>query len=44
MAMYQIRNIRGHIQVYDVHGNFLFSADKEREAREDLEYYEESAA
>ena len=44
MAMYQIRNIRGHIQVYDYRGNFLFSADSEREAREELMEYEESAA
>ena len=44
MAMYQIRNVRGHIQVYDYRGNFLFSADNEREAREELAYYEESAA
>ena len=44
MAMYQIRNIRGHIQVYDVTGKFLFSADSEREAREELMEYEESAA
>jgi len=44
MAMYQIRNIRGHIQVYDNNGNFLFSADNEREAREELAMYEESAA
>ena len=44
MAMYQIRNIRGHIQVYDVAGKFLFSADSEREAREELMEYEESAA
>lgn len=42
--MYQIRNVRGHIQVYDVRGNFLFSADSEREAREELENYEEFAA
>ncbi len=42
--MYQIRNVRGHIQVYDYNGNFLFSADTEREAREELEYYAESAA
>lgn len=42
--MYQIRNVRGHIQVYDVNGNFLFSADNEREAREELEIYAESAA
>ena len=42
--MYTMRNIQGHIQVYDYRGNFLFSADNEREAREELEYYEESAA
>ncbi len=44
MAMYQIRNVRGHVQVYDVNGKFLFSADTEREAREELEDYAESAA
>jgi hypothetical protein len=44
MAMYQIKNVRGHIQVYDYRGNFLFSADSEREAREELMEYEESAA
>ena len=42
--MYTMRNIMGHIQVYDMKGNFLFSADNEREAREELEYYAESAA
>ena len=42
--MYSIRYVRGHIQVYDYKGNFLFSADNEREAREDLEEYAESAA
>ena len=42
--MFRIIYVRGHIQVYDVRGNFLFSADNEREAREELEYYEESAA
>ncbi len=42
--MYQIRNVRGHIQVYDMNGRFLFSADTEREAREELEFYAESAA
>ena len=35
--MYSIRNVRGHIQVYDAKGVFLFSADSEREAREELE-------
>ena len=44
MAMYQLRNIHGHIQEYDYKGNFLFSADSEREAREELEDYAESAA
>ena len=37
--MYSIRNINGHIQVYDIQGNFLFSADTEREAREELMMY-----
>lgn len=44
MAMYKIRYVHGHIQVYDANGNFLFSADSEREAREELEVYAESAA
>ena len=44
MTMYQIRNVRGHIQVYDYRGNFLFSADSEREAREELMEYEKFAA
>jgi len=44
MTMYQIRNVRGHIQVYDNQGNFLFSADTEREAREELRDYAEFAA
>ena len=42
--MYNIRNVHGHIQVYDRNGNFLFSADNEREAREELKEYAESAA
>ena len=42
--MYQLRNIQGHIQVYDWKGKFLFSADSEREAREELKDYAESAA
>lgn len=42
--MYQIQNIRGHIQVYDHNGNFLFSADSEQEAREELKEYAKSAA
>lgn len=42
--MYSIRNVRGHVQVYDNAGRFLFSADSEREAREELEEYAQSAA
>ena len=37
--MYSIKYIRGHVQVYDRNGNFLFSADNEREAWEELEDY-----
>ena len=44
MTMYTIRYVRGHIQVYDFRGNFLFSADSEREAWEELRDYEEFAA
>ena len=42
--MYSIRNVGGHIQVYDYKGQFLFSADTEREAREELKEYAESAS
>ena len=42
--MYSIRYVSGHIQVYDNQGNFLFSADTEREAREELKEYAKSAA
>lgn len=44
MTMYSMRYVHGHIQVYDFRGNFLFSADTEREAREELSDYEEFAA
>jgi hypothetical protein len=39
MAMFSVKYIGGHIQVYDLNGRFLFSADTEREAREELKYY-----
>ena len=42
--MYSIRYVRGHIQVFDANGEFLFSADSEREAREELMEYAQSAA
>ena len=44
MTMYSMQYVRGHIQVYDNMGNFLFSADSEREAREELKDYAQSAA
>ena len=37
--MYSVRYVYGHIQVYDHNGAFLFSADSEREVREELEEY-----
>ena len=44
MTVYTIRNVAGHIQVYDQKGKFLFSADTEWEAREELTSYAECAA
>ena len=44
MYMYSISYERGHIQVYDINGKFLFSADSEWEARKELEEYAQSAA
>ena len=35
--MYQFRYIRGHVEVFDAAGEFLFSADNMREANEMLE-------
>lgn len=43
MVMYSIRHVKGHVQVY-CRGIFLFSADNEREAWEELKEYAESAA
>ena len=42
--MYSVKYVRGHIQVYDNMGKFLFSADSEREMREELMEYAQSAA
>ena len=33
---YEMRWVRGHVEVYDANGRFVFSADNEREAVEDL--------
>lgn len=42
--MFTIRYVQGHVQVYDFMGKFLFSADTEREAREELMEYAQCAA
>jgi hypothetical protein len=34
---YSIRSVRGHVEVYDRLGRFLFSADTEAEANDMLE-------
>ena len=39
-----MRYVGGHVQVYDYNGKFLFSADTEREAREEWEDYAQSPA
>lgn len=44
MAVYSLRYVSGHVQVYDMCGKFLFSADTEAEAREEMKDYEEFAA
>jgi len=33
---FEIRFVRGHVEVFDPSGRFLFSADTEREALEEL--------
>ena len=40
--MFTMRYVHGHVQVYDFSGKFLFSADSEREAREEMETYAKS--
>lgn len=42
--MFTIRYIQGHVQVYDMEGTFLFSADNEWEARKEFNEYAKSAA
>ena len=42
--MYIVKRVREHVQVYDCSGEFLFSADNETEAWEELEEYANSAA
>ena len=42
--MYSMIYVQGHVQVYDAAGRFLFSADSEREAREEMRDYAEFTA
>ena len=35
--MFQFKNVRGHIEVYNASGEFMFSADNMWEAHEMLE-------
>lgn len=42
--MYSIKYVRGHFQVFDASGKFVFSADSVKEAREELAELEKSAA
>ena len=42
--MYCVKYVRDHFHVYDQAGKFLFSADSEREVREELMEYAKSAA
>ena len=42
--MYSMKYVYGHIEVFNNKGEFLFSADSEREVREELGEYAESAA
>ena len=42
--MYSMVYVQGHVQVYDHSGKFLFSADSEREAREEIRDYAKFAA
>ena len=42
--MYSVMYVSGHVNVYNASGEFLFSADSAKEAREELREYEKSAA
>ena len=42
MDMYSVCYVKGHVQVY-FEGKFLFSADNEREAREEMREHAQSA-
>lgn len=37
MKEFRIKWVKGHVEVFDAAGHFLFSADTEQEALDDLE-------
>lgn len=41
--MFNVKYVQGHIQVYDLKGKFLFSADSVKELREEMKDYAQSA-
>lgn len=41
--LYSYRYVDGHVEVYDEKGNFLFSADSQREATQELRERESAA-
>jgi len=44
MTLFKFDYVRGHIHVYNAFGEFLFSADTEKEAREELKEYAKSSS
>ncbi len=40
---YQLKTVQSHIEVYDEQGRFLFSADTQHEAMEELRRMDEAA-
>lgn len=37
MMIYEIKFVQEHVEVYDEKGNFLFSADTQKEAMKEME-------
>ncbi len=42
--LWEMKNVAGHIEVYDLKGRFLFSADTEQEAFRELDDMLEAVA
>lgn len=43
MMNYSIKTVFDHVEVYDMNGRFLFSADTQQEAYEELKQTEQAA-